>query len=49
MKMAIIGAGKWGQAIIIGRYQNKVLTATLPLGRLQQSAHVTSYIKGVLA
>ena len=47
MKLAIIGAGKWGLTII-GRCQNKVLPTALPLGQLQQSAHATSRIKGVL-
>jgi hypothetical protein len=46
MKLAVIGVGKWGLTII-GRCQNKVLTTTLPLGRLQQSAHASRCIKGV--
>lgn len=47
MKIAVIGAGKWGLTII-GRCQNKVLKTTLPLGQLQQLAHATSRIEGVL-
>ena len=44
MKMAIIGAGKWG-LIIMGRILSQAQYTTLPLGQLQQLAHVTSHIR----
>ena len=47
MKIAIIGTGKWGLTIV-ERFMSKAHKTMLTLGRLQQSAHVTGCIKGVI-
>jgi glycerol-3-phosphate dehydrogenase len=47
MKIAIIGAGKWGLTIM-ERFMSKAHKTTLTLGRLQQSAHATGCIKGAI-
>ena len=46
MKLAIIGAGKWGLTIM-GRILSKAQYTTRPLWQLQQLAHVTSHILGL--
>ncbi len=46
MKLAIIGAGKWGFTII-ERILSKAQYTTLPLWQLQQLAHMTSHIRKV--
>ncbi|MBT8349152.1 MAG: hypothetical protein KJP24_06795 [Sulfurovum sp.] len=47
MKIAIIGAGKWGLAVMV-RILSKAQHTTLPLWQLQQLAHMTSHIGKVL-
>ncbi len=44
MKIAMIGAGKWGLAIM-GRFKGKALKATLSLRPLRQRARVTGHTK----
>jgi len=41
MKIAIIGAGKWGQADCLGRMMSKAHHTTLSLRPLWQSARAT--------
>ncbi|MDD3591647.1 MAG: hypothetical protein PHO65_03355 [Sulfurovum sp.] len=43
MKLAVIGAGKWGPCLT-GRIRSKAPYTALTLGQLQQLAHATSCI-----